>query len=132
MDTSVQEGIQDLITALIKSLGPNHGKLLSLMRNFPTGSESLALRVLNIFTENSRPTAPLVTLVKSLAAERDLDPRFLIPIIAEMDKVWIRHVIVLVDSHTKNELGGYQQAPSTRCVYAERDSRRSTARQERV
>lgn len=132
MDTSVQEGIQDLITALIKSLGPNHGKLLSLMRNFPTGSESLALRVLNIFTENSRPTAPLVTLVKSLAAERDLDPRFLIPIIAEMDKVWIRHVIVLVDSHTENGLGGYQQTPSTRCVYAERDSRRSTARQERV
>ncbi|KAL5492454.1 hypothetical protein ACEPAI_3901 [Sanghuangporus weigelae] len=86
MDTSVQEAIQDLITALIRSLGPNHGKLLSLMRTFPPGAESLALRVLNIFTENNRPTAPLVSLVKSLATERDLDPRFLIPIIAEMDK----------------------------------------------
>ena len=51
------------------------------------GAESLALRVLTIFTETARPSAQLVALVKSLIAERDLDARFLIPIIAEMDKV---------------------------------------------
>ena len=87
MDVSVQEAIQDLITALIRSLGPNHGKLLTLMRTFPSGAESLALRVLTIFTENGRPSPPIVSLVKSLLSERDLDARFLIPIIAEMDKV---------------------------------------------
>lgn len=87
MDTSVQEAIQDLITALIRSLGPSHPKLASIMRSFPPSAESLALRVLNIFTENGRPSAPLVTLIKSLMAERELDARFLIPIIAEMDKV---------------------------------------------
>ena len=88
MDKSVQEAIQDLITALVRSLGPSHPKLMSLMRSFPPSAESLALRVLVIFTENGRPTAPLVTLVKSLMAEREiLDARFLIPIIAEMDKV---------------------------------------------
>jgi symplekin len=87
MDTSVQEAIQDLITALIRSLGPTHGKLLTLLRTFPPGGETLALRVLTIFTDGSRPSSTIVALVKSLITERDLDARFLIPIIAEMDKV---------------------------------------------
>lgn len=87
MDGSVQEAIQELITALIRSLGPGHTKLTTIMRSFPTGAESLALRVLTIFTESGRPTPQVVSLVKSLIAERDLDARFLIPIIAEMDKV---------------------------------------------
>ncbi|KAI0292278.1 Symplekin tight junction protein C terminal-domain-containing protein [Russula brevipes] len=86
MDVSVQEAIQDLITALIRSLGPGHGKLLTLMRTFPPGAETLALRILNIFTDQGRPNAQLVALVRGLIAERDLDARFLIPIIAEMDK----------------------------------------------
>lgn len=87
MDVTVQKAIQELITALIRSLGPNHGKLLTLMRTCPPGAESLALRVLTIFTEHGRPSAQLVALVKGLISERDLDARFLIPIIAEMDKV---------------------------------------------
>lgn len=87
MDITVQEAVQSLITALIRSLGPNHGKLLTLMRTCPTGAESLALRVLTIFTEHGRASAQLVALVKGLVGERDLDARFLIPIISEMDKV---------------------------------------------
>lgn len=87
MDESVQEAIQELITALVKSLGSSHGKLLTLMRNCPPGAESLALRVLTIFTEHGRPSSQLVAIVKGLISERDLDARFLIPIIAEMDKV---------------------------------------------
>ncbi|GLB41805.1 putative symplekin tight junction protein C terminal [Lyophyllum shimeji] len=86
MDVTVQGAIQELITALIRSLGSSHGKLLTLMRTFPPGAESLALRVLTIFTEHGRPSAQLVALVKGLINERDLDARFLIPIIAEMDK----------------------------------------------
>ncbi|KIK99799.1 hypothetical protein PAXRUDRAFT_822333 [Paxillus rubicundulus Ve08.2h10] len=86
MDVSIQEAIQDLVTALVKSLGSSNGKLLTLMRTCPLGSESLALRVLAIFTEHGRPSAQLVALVKGLISERDLDARFLIPIIAEMDK----------------------------------------------
>lgn len=97
MDGSVQTAIQDLITALIRSLGPNHPRLLTLMRNFPAGAESLALRILTIFTENARPSPPVVSLVKALIAERDLDARFLIPIIAEMDKADIvRHLPKIV------------------------------------
>ena len=87
MDISIQEAIQDLITALIRSLGPNNAKLLVIMQNFPAGAESLALRVLTIFTENGRPSASLVSLVKGLMSQRELDAKFLIPVIAEMDKV---------------------------------------------
>ncbi|KAK7061099.1 hypothetical protein VNI00_000835 [Paramarasmius palmivorus] len=93
MDETVQEAIQELITALIRSLGSSHSKLLTLMRNCPPGAEPLALRVLTIFTENGRPSPQLVALVKALLNERDLDARFLIPVIAEMDKSdIIRHL----------------------------------------
>jgi len=78
--------IQQLITPLIRSLGPNHGKLLTMLRTCPEGSENLVLRVLTIFTETGRPSGQLVGLVKALIAERNLDARFLIPVIAEMDK----------------------------------------------
>ncbi|KAJ4494142.1 Symplekin tight junction protein C terminal-domain-containing protein [Lentinula lateritia] len=93
MDITVQEAIQSLITALVRSLGSSHGKLLTLMRTCPPGAESLALRILSIFTEHGRPSPQLVALVKGLINERDLDARFLIPIIAEMDKPdIIRHL----------------------------------------
>ncbi|KAL0576456.1 hypothetical protein V5O48_005531 [Marasmius crinis-equi] len=93
MDETVQEAIQELITALVRSLGSSHSKLLTLMRTCPRGAESLALRVLTIFTENGRPSPQLVALVKALINERDLDARFLIPVIAEMDKPdIIRHL----------------------------------------
>ncbi|KDQ18951.1 hypothetical protein BOTBODRAFT_28429 [Botryobasidium botryosum FD-172 SS1] len=97
MDASVQAAIQELITPLMRSLGPHHGKLLTLLRTFPPKAETLALRVLTILTENGRPSAPLVALVKSLIAERELNARFLIPIIAEMDKADIlRHLPKIV------------------------------------
>ncbi|OSD03106.1 hypothetical protein PYCCODRAFT_296574 [Trametes coccinea BRFM310] len=93
MEVSVQETIQQLITPLIRALGASHGKLLTLLRTFPNGADSLALRVLTILTEHGRPSAQLVALVKSLVNERDLSARFLIPIIAEMDKAdIIRHL----------------------------------------
>lgn len=87
MDESVQKTIQELITPLVRALGSSHGKLLTLLRTFPTRAASLALRILQIWTEYGRPSPQLVSLVKGLMSERDLDARFLIPIIAEMDKV---------------------------------------------
>lgn len=126
MEETVQETIQQLITPLIKALGPSHGKLLTLLRTFPPGAETLSLRVLTIFTENGRPSAQLVALVKGLISERDLDARFLIPIIAEMDKVcqsglaaWpgSRPLINVVLS-----LGGYLTASPSHCVDPQREA----------
>jgi len=105
METSVQEAIQELITNLIEALGSSHGKLLTIMRNCPSGAESLALRVLTIFTERGRPSSQLVAIVKGLISDRDLDARFLIPIIAEMDKPDImRHlprIVSILDGQTE-------------------------------
>ena len=93
MDPAVQNVVQDLITPLIRSLGPSHSRLLTLLRTFPPHAEGLALRVLSIFTENGRPSPQLVAIVKGLVSERQdlregaLAARFLIPVIGEMDKV---------------------------------------------
>ncbi|KAG5220754.1 Symplekin tight junction protein [Salix suchowensis] len=92
MDVTVQKAIQELITALIRSLGPNHGKLLTLMRTCPPGAESLALRVLTIFTEHGRPSAQLVALVKGLISERDLDARSSYP----SSRKWTKSEILAV------------------------------------
>ncbi|KAH9995475.1 Symplekin tight junction protein C terminal-domain-containing protein [Russula vinacea] len=74
MDVSVQEAIQELITALIRSLGPGHGKLLTLMRTFPPGAETLALRILNIFTEQGRPNSHSeISMLVSLFHYRRMD-----------------------------------------------------------
>ncbi|QRV74154.1 symplekin [Ceratobasidium sp. AG-Ba] len=86
METSVQEALQDLLAPLVRSLGPTNPKLLSLIKSFEPGAESLILRIIKILTENGRPNANLVALVKELIAERNLDARFLMPIIGEMDK----------------------------------------------
>ncbi|CAK5273974.1 unnamed protein product [Mycena citricolor] len=97
MDVTVQQAVQKLSTPLIRSLGSSHGKLLTLLRTFPPGAESLALRVLNIFTESGRPSAQLVALVKGLIQDRDLDAHFLVPIIGEMDKAdIIKHLPKIV------------------------------------
>ncbi|KAL1745870.1 Symplekin tight junction protein C terminal-domain-containing protein [Schizophyllum fasciatum] len=92
MDAAVQSVVQELITPLIRSLGPSHSRLLTLLRTFPPHAEGLALRVLSIFTETGRPSPQLVAIVKGLVAERAdlregaLAARFLIPVIGEMDK----------------------------------------------
>ena len=92
MDDSVQEAVQDLITALIRSLGSSNPTLLDVLKQFPPGAETLALRVLTIFTSNQRPSAAFVGMVKSLVTERDLGSDFIVPIIAQMDKVGVFHM----------------------------------------
>lgn len=84
----VQEAIETHIVNLIRALGPNHPRLLTLLRNFPDGADSLALCILKTLTEKIR-TPALVSLVKELVDTRDVDPRFLVPIMADLDKAEI-------------------------------------------
>ena len=60
-------------------------------------------------------------------SERDLDARFLIPIIAEMDKVQ-RPVIYNPETYLRSGeltevLGGYHEALAANCFYSERATR---------
>lgn len=61
-------------------------KVLSLIETAPTGCDSLVLRILGALSDKGRMAEPLSKLIKTLAVERDLSARFLIPIIGELDK----------------------------------------------
>ncbi|GAC98080.1 cleavage/polyadenylation specificity factor [Pseudozyma hubeiensis SY62] len=84
----VQSAIETHIVQLIRALGPSHPRLLTLLRNFPDGADSLALCILKTLTEKTR-TPAIVELVKELVDTRDVDPRFLVPIMADLDKAEI-------------------------------------------
>ncbi|KAJ9474503.1 Pre-tRNA-processing protein PTA1 [Pseudozyma hubeiensis] len=84
----VQSAIETHIVQLIRALGPSHPRLLTLLRNFPDGVDSLALCILKTLTEKTR-TPAIVELVKELVDTRDVDPRFLVPIMADLDKAEI-------------------------------------------
>jgi symplekin len=89
MDSSVQEVVQELLVRPIHAIGPKNSKLLEYLKEYPEGAETLILKILSVFTEGSRPTPNIVTLVKGLVADRGADARFLMLIIGEMDKVII-------------------------------------------
>ncbi|CDZ97637.1 mRNA cleavage and polyadenylation factor II complex, subunit PTA1 [Phaffia rhodozyma] len=94
LESSVQDAFAQIITPLIRSLGPSHGKLLTVLRKFPAGAEALALKTVQLLTEakdeKTKLSVPLVALVKSLVAERELSPKFILHILVELDKAEIR------------------------------------------
>lgn len=85
MQPDVQDALESLLTPLIQSLGPTR-ELLDQLARFPPGAEKLALKVLYILS-GSGSSPVLVNVVKTLMAERDLNPKFVIPIIGQLDKV---------------------------------------------
>ncbi|UZJ52231.1 hypothetical protein CBS101457_001551 [Exobasidium rhododendri] len=89
MPPVVQEAVKQIIHPLIQTLGPNNSKLLSLIRQHPPGSESLAVAVFSVMTEKQK-SKKVVELVKEMAEEKsDIDPRFLIPILPDLVKAEI-------------------------------------------
>ncbi|RKP11025.1 Symplekin tight junction protein C terminal-domain-containing protein [Thamnocephalis sphaerospora] len=83
---SVQRVIRQQLYPLVKSMGMNSPALLQLLRTFPKGGETLALRILIILTDKVPPSARLVEVVKAMYQQRELDARFLIPIVSGLDK----------------------------------------------
>jgi len=79
--------LQKLITMLIKSMGARHPKILELVRHSPPGAEELGLRVIAILTDKGKTAQPIVNLIKEMASERELNPRYMVAIIPELDKV---------------------------------------------
>lgn len=87
MDPTVQETLRELIIRPINAIGPNNAKLLGYLKDYPEDADSFVLSILNAFTDGSRPPPSVVSLVKTLLAEKGADARFLMLIIGEMDKV---------------------------------------------
>ncbi|ORY07315.1 hypothetical protein K493DRAFT_310239 [Basidiobolus meristosporus CBS 931.73] len=83
---NVRKVIRQEIYPLIKSIGMNSTKLLNILRNFHEGGETLVLRILVILTDKAKPSPQLVNTVKSIYTQRELDARFLIPIMPGLEK----------------------------------------------
>ncbi|KAK9765013.1 hypothetical protein K7432_006996 [Basidiobolus ranarum] len=83
---NVRKVIRQEIYPLIKSIGMNSTKLLNTIRNFHEGGETLVLRILVILTDKAKPSPQLVSAVKAVYTQRELDARFLIPIMPGLEK----------------------------------------------
>ncbi|KAJ8651678.1 hypothetical protein O0I10_012746 [Lichtheimia ornata] len=87
----VQRLIRQHIYNLIKSIGMHSPKLLDVIRNFPSGGETLVIRILVTLCDTVQPSIELVSAVKSAYQERNLDAKFLIPIVSGLSKEDLRH-----------------------------------------
>lgn len=87
MAIETQTHIQKLITMLIRSMGAKNAKILDLIKNAPPGAEELVLRVIAILTEKGKTAPPLVALIKEMATERELSPRYMVAVVGDLDKV---------------------------------------------
>ena len=99
MIPEIQDALESLLTPLIQSLGATP-KLLDLLRHFPPGAEKLALRILSILS-SAGASPVLVNVVKGLMGERDLDPKFVIPIIGQLDRVSLH--LVEIKNHAAED-----------------------------
>lgn len=78
-----------------------------MLRHLPTGAEKLGLRIMSILTPTEgNPSPGLVATVKGLLSERQLDPRFMIPIAGEMDKVSFASCHSCICLLTRSNIGG--------------------------
>jgi symplekin len=87
MPSDIRDAVETALTPLIQSLGASP-KLLSLLKSFPPGSDKLALRILSILSA-AGSTPALVETVKGLMQERELDAKFVIPILGGLDKATV-------------------------------------------
>ncbi|KAI8990775.1 hypothetical protein BDF20DRAFT_903803 [Mycotypha africana] len=81
----VKKLIQLHIVSMIKSIGMRSQDLVSLVKEFPIGGESLVIRILSILCESKPPTREIVATVQSisnLASERSIDLTSISPILS--------------------------------------------------
>lgn len=86
MSPDVQAAIRSLSTPLIKSLGAFNPKIQEILRSYSPAAEELVLHVITVLTQNGKLPPTLSGIVKEIAMERDINPRFMVPVIADLDK----------------------------------------------
>ncbi|GJN89003.1 hypothetical protein Rhopal_001974-T1 [Rhodotorula paludigena] len=101
MQPFAKDALEELIVPLIRSLGARHPGLLALVGDFPPGSDRLMLKVLDVIADKSKLPADIISLIKDVAAKRDLDSRFYMIIVPECNKAeilrYLPRVISLLD-----------------------------------
>jgi symplekin len=86
VDAKVKSLILRQAGPLIRIIGMTSPALLNLLRSFPPESETFILGLLHALTEGQAPTPDLVIVVREVYETRNLNPRFLIPIIPGLTK----------------------------------------------
>ena len=84
--SEVKRVILKMLEAPVKNMGINSTELLNLIPEFPSGAETLVLRIIHILTEKVALTPELVEKVRNLYERRLPDVRFLIPILTGLSK----------------------------------------------
>ncbi|PWN33950.1 uncharacterized protein FA14DRAFT_161557 [Meira miltonrushii] len=90
MPSQVQKAVETHIKPLVQNLGSNNSKLLHLIQHHPPAADSLAVIVFGILGSKQR-SKKMVDMVKQMAEENanEIDPRFLIPILPDLEKAEI-------------------------------------------
>ncbi|RGB39636.1 Symplekin tight junction protein C terminal-domain-containing protein [Rhizophagus diaphanus] len=101
---SIQKFIRNYSQKIIDTIGLTG--LIELFQTFPDGAEDFVLRLLIVYTNKTvQPPTQLINTAKSVIVQRNLDGRFLFPIIAYFEKEEIlRHlpkVILTLDATEK-------------------------------
>uniref|UniRef100_A0A6N2MKH5 Symplekin C-terminal domain-containing protein n=1 Tax=Salix viminalis TaxID=40686 RepID=A0A6N2MKH5_SALVM len=74
------------IPVLIRALGSSYSELLRIISDPPEGCENLLMLVLQILTQETTPSANLITTVKHLYETKLEDATILIPILSSLSK----------------------------------------------
>ncbi|WOL11751.1 hypothetical protein Cni_G20515 [Canna indica] len=83
---AVKQSIHHHIPGLVKNLGSSYSELLRLISDPPEGSKNLIVLVLETLTEESTPSAGLITAVKHLYETKLKDASILIPMLSSFSK----------------------------------------------
>ncbi|KAJ6810795.1 uncharacterized protein M6B38_104700 [Iris pallida] len=82
---AVKQAVQRHVPTLVRTLGSS-SELLDIISDPPEGSESLIMQVLQVMTEESTPSADLISAVKRLYNTKLKDVAILIPMLSSLSK----------------------------------------------
>ncbi|KAJ3183351.1 hypothetical protein HDU85_002377 [Gaertneriomyces sp. JEL0708] len=83
---AVQRAIIGHIQPLIKAMSSQPVHLLQLLHNFPSGSEALAVSIVQVLADREGLFEKALSAIKEINAKRDLDARFIIPVLSGFAK----------------------------------------------
>ncbi|WVR08835.1 hypothetical protein IAU60_005893 [Kwoniella sp. DSM 27419] len=106
LQPDIQDAVEAQLMPLVQSLGPTE-KLLEILRSYPEGAEKLVLKIVTTLSKD-RSSPALVSLIKNLLAEKELDPKFVVSVIGDLDKAEIEkqlpHIVSLLANPEDKDL----------------------------
>jgi symplekin len=83
---TVKKAIHKQAPNVVRGIGMSHPYVRHMVQTFPKGAETFVLQALHLLTDQATPTPELTEAVKEAHAHRIHDARFLIPVLAGLNK----------------------------------------------